>query len=284
MALRILSLGSGLSLQDAGRPGWLRYGVPRGGAMDRHAMRAANYLLGNRPGAPVLEIFRQGACFEVLADIWVALGGADFCPRVAAWSAVELKAGAVLEFTARTSGLYAYLAVPGGFVAGRCFGSVSTDLRNGLGTILRVGQHLVPVQREPNASVQGVQRRLLIEEERRIYGVEEVFKLLPGPQFEAFSRKSRQALVAGPWTVSTQLDRTGYRLEGPALEVPASIRSEPVLPGSFQVPGNGQPIITMVDGPTVGGYPKIAVLADADRDRLAQSAPGTHLQFQWADS
>lgn len=284
MALKILSTGSGLSLQDGGRPGWLRYGVPPGGAMDRHAMRAANYLLGNRPDAPLLEIFRQGARLQVLEDMWIAWAGADCCPALGAWTAVEAQAGTILECSAKASGLFAYLAVPGGFVAGPCFGSVSTDLRNGLGTRLRAGQILLPRRKQPDASVEGVARRLLIEAERRHYASEERFKLLPGPQFEAFSEKARRALVASPWLVSTLSDRTGYRLEGPALEVPASIRSEPVLPGSLQVPGSGRPIVTMVDGPTVGGYPKIGILADADRDRLAQCAPGTQLFFQWADS
>ncbi|MFO8026347.1 MAG: biotin-dependent carboxyltransferase family protein [Opitutales bacterium] len=283
MSLKILSPGSGLALQDAGRVGWLRYGVPQGGAIDRHAMQAANQLLGNRPDAPLLEIFRQGARFKLLDDMWIALAGADFCPAVAAWSAVELKAGEVIECSAKASGLFAYLAVPGGFVAERWFGSASTDRRNGLGASLKAGDTLAAKATRPNASTEGVARRILIEKERRVYGPEASFRLLPGPQYEAFSEEARQALVASRWVVAAQSDRTGYRLEGPKLQVPDSIRSEPVLPGSMQVPGGGQPIITMADGPTVGGYPKIAVLQDADRDRLAQCAPGTQLYFRWAD-
>ena len=78
------------------------------------------------------------------------------------------------------------------------------------------------------------------------------FELLPGPQLELFSARARAQLASAEWTVSPRSDRTGFRLEGPALDVPDSIRSEPVLPGSFQIPGNGLPIVTMVDGPTVG--------------------------------
>ena len=177
-----------------------------------------------------------------------------------------------------------YLAVPGGFVGDRWFGSVSADKRNGLGLALQKGKQLVPTKKRPNASTEGIVRRILPKEARRSYPSGQTFKLLPGPQFESFSEKARQTLVTAKWLVSALSDRTGYRLEGPELDLPACIRSEPVLPGSFQIPGGGLPIITMVDGPTVGGYPKIAVLPDADRDRLAQCAPGTQLSFQWAKS
>lgn len=284
MALKLLSPGSGIALQDGGRIAWRRYGVPRGGAMDRHAMCAANKLLGNRPDAPVLEVFMQGVRLSVLEDTWLAVAGADFCPAVPAWTARELKAGEVIECSAKAAGVFSYLAVPGGFTAERWFGSASTDLRHGLGKALKKGEQLLPQEKGPCASVEGIARRILVGEEQRTYAVKETFRLLPGPQFEAFSEKAHKALVASDWKVSAHSDRTGYRLEGPKIDLPESIRSEPVLPGSFQVPGSGQPIITMVDGPTVGGYPKIAVLQDADRDRLAQCAPDTQLNFRWAES
>ncbi|MGB1127253.1 MAG: biotin-dependent carboxyltransferase family protein [Opitutales bacterium] len=283
MSLEIRSLGSGIALQDAGRVGWRRYGVPPGGAMDRRALRAANHLLGNRGDAPVLELLLRGASIEVLEDTWVAVAGADACANVSAWTAREVKAGEVLAFTKKAAGLFTYLAVPGGFVAERWFGSVSVDARNGLGGALKVGQCLAPQCAESNRSPSGVVRRVLADDARCGYAATATLNLLPGPQFDHFSGAAKDALIASAWTVSTRSDRTGYRLDGAGLEVPDSIPSEPVLPGSFQVTGNGQPIVTMVDGPTVGGYPKIAVLCDADRDRLAQCAPGTQLNFQWAE-
>lgn len=283
MSIQILSTGSGLSLQDGGRSGWLRHGVPRGGAMDRHAMRAANQLLGNKPDAPVLEIYLQGVRLKLLEDTWIALAGADFCPALSAWTAREVKRGEVIEFSAKASGLFAYLAVPGGFCADRWFGSVAVDRRNGLGVTSRARDKLMPRDKGPKASIEGVARRILLKDGQRTYPPEASFTLLPGPQYEDFSEQAKKVLTTSQWQVSAHSDRTGYRLEGPKIEVPASIRSEPVLPGSFQIPGGGQPIVTMVDGPTVGGYPKIAVLRDADRDRLVQSAPGTQLTFRWAE-
>ncbi|PXA04256.1 hypothetical protein DDZ13_06875 [Coraliomargarita sinensis] len=283
MSLKILSPGSGMALQDAGRVGLLRYGVPRGGALDRHAMRAANHLLGNPPDAPVLEILMQGAKLRVQEDAWVALTGADVCPAVPAWTARELKAGEVIECSAKAGGLFAYLAVPGGFQAERWFGSVSADLRIGLGAALKRGDELVFGRKLPPVSTERISRRILVEKMCRRYASNQLFSLLPGPQYEDFSKEARSTLVASEWTVSQHSDRTGYRLEGPSIDVPACIKSEPVLPGSIQVPGSGRPIVTMADGPTVGGYPKIAVFKDADRDRLAQCAPGTQISFQWAE-
>ncbi len=284
MCLVIESLGSGLSLQDGGRSGWRRFGVPPGGAMDRQAMAAANQLLGNPPGAAVLEVVRQGARLRVQEDLWIALAGSDSCPQLPAWTARRLRAGEALAFTARAAGVFSYVAVPGGFDAPRWFGSVSVDARSGLGTPLAPGVKLTAAAEDTGVLfARQVAGRQLGPDWRRNYAEAPIFGLLPGPQFDAFSETARVALVAGPWSISTQCDRTGYRLEGPSLEVPAAISSEPVIPGSFQVPGNGQPIVTMVDGPTVGGYPKIAVLREADRNRLAQCAPGAQVVFRWAD-
>jgi len=281
MRIEILATGTGLSLQDRGRNGWGRFGVPPSGALDRHAMANANRLLGNRPTAPVLEVRLQGTRLRVLEPGWLAVSGADFCPQLPAWTARRFEAGALLEFSAKGPGLLSYLAVPGGFSADRWFGSVSIDSRNGLGCALFKGQQLASVRKAPLIEVTGIARRLTRADQRRDYAAQPIFELLKGPQFESFSAKARQQLVSGQWTVTANSDRTGYRLDGAPLEPPGQIASEPVLPGSFQVPGNGLPIITMNDGPTVGGYPKIAVLQDSDRDRLAQCAPGAQVSFRW---
>ncbi len=281
--LEILYTGVGLSIQDAGRPGWRRFGVPVGGAMDRYSMAAANRLLGNREDAPVLEILLQGAKLRIVRDTWVALAGADLGCALEPWTACRVQAGTVLAFPVSRSGLFAYLAVPGGVTADRWFGSVSVDARNGLGQPIQQGDTLAAAAVAPNFSIKGVARRVLPAECRRAFGSGQSFALLRGPQYDLFSAEALGCLVGRTWTVSARSDRTGFRLEGPVMEVPPSIPSEPVLPGSFQIPGNGQPIITMVDGPTVGGYAKPAVLQEADVDRLAQCAPGTQITFRWLD-
>jgi biotin-dependent carboxylase-like uncharacterized protein len=247
--------------------------------MDRYSAAAANQLLGNRSDAAVLEILMQGARLRIADDTWVALAGADLGCELERWSACELKAGTVLSFPKNGSGLWAYLAVPGGFSVESWFGSASVDARNGLGRTLHAGCQLSARLRAPTLSLDRVSRRLLDPEQQRDFSGSMTFELLPGPQFESFTTSAREQFFSAGWTVSARSDRTGFRLEGPKLEVPDSILSEPVLPGSFQIPGNGQPIVTMVDGPTVGGYAKIAILKESDLDRLAQCRPGTKIRF-----
>jgi len=279
----VLSTGVGLSIQDAGRSGWRRYGVPVGGAMDRYSAAAANRLLGNHWNAPVLEILMAGVKLQILQDTWVALAGADLGCGMSPWTAALVEGGMVLDFPLSHSGLWAYLALPGGIVAGKWFGSASVDARNGIGEPLKKGSRLFAEAAVPPASIKGIGRRILTPELQRDFDGPFVFDLLRGPQYDAFAPETRARLVRSQWTVSARSDRTGYRLEGPLLAVPESIESEPVLPGSLQIPGGGQPIITMHDGPTVGGYAKLAVMREADLDWLAQCRPGTQISFQWAD-
>ena len=277
--IEIISTGVGLSVQDYGRPGWRRFGVPPGGVMDRSSAAAANRLLGNRADAPVLEVLMQGAKLRVLEDTWIAVAGADLGCAIAPWTARKVVAGTVLQFPMNRAGLWAYVAVPGGFDADRWFGSASVDARNGLGQPLERGAQLSALTSAASFGYERVGRRVLAAELQRDFLRPMEFELLPGPQFELFSERARAQLASAEWTVSPRSDRTGFRLEGPALDVPDSIRSEPVLPGSFQIPGNGLPIVTMVDGPTVGGYAKIAILREADIDWLAQCRPGTRIRF-----
>ncbi len=277
--IEIISTGVGLSVQDYGRPGWRRFGVPPGGVMDRSSAAAANRLLGNRADAPVLEVLMQGAKLRVLEDTWIAIAGADLGCAIAPWTACAVSAGTILQFPMNRSGLWAYVAVPGGFDADRWFGSASVDSRNGLGRPLERGVQLSAVTSASSFKYERVGRRVLAAELQRDFSRPMEFELLPGPQFDLFSSQARADLVSSEWTVSPRSDRTGFRLEGPALNVPDSIRSEPVLPGSFQIPGSGLPIVTMVDGPTVGGYAKIAILREADLDWLAQCRPGTKIGF-----
>jgi len=282
--IEILSMGSGLSLQDAGRSGWRRFGVPSGGAMDQRSMTLANALLGNSADAPVLEVLQQGVRICILEDCWLATTGAHFCSRLASGSAMPFARGEVLEFDRKSNGLYAYLAIPGGFQSERWLNSASTDLRNGLGLPIQSGSRLKSLQVLPNVSVESVARRISSEPQKHIIEGKAHFALYRGLQYEAFTSESRKQFIESGWGVSKRSDRTGYRLDGAKIQVPESIPSEPVLPGSFQITSGGLPIITMADGPTVGGYAKIALLKADDLDRLAQCAPGTQLTFSWIDS
>lgn len=278
---KVLSTGVGLSYQDLGRIGWGRFGVPTGGAMDSESLMRANALLGNRLNAPVLEIALQGVRLELLRDAWVAVAGADLGCGFAANSAQCLRQGMVLEFPRAKSGLWAYVSVPGGFDVESVLGSVSCDVRNGIGGHLMHGDILNSVDVLLGDVNAGVVRRFWDPSLCPDYSKALELEVFAGPQFEQFSLASRQEFTDCVWRVSRLIDRTGYRLEGGTLEVPDSIASEGVFPGCIQVPGSGQPIVTLNDGPTVGGYAKIAVLQKGDLSRFVQAAPGTEIRFKW---
>jgi biotin-dependent carboxylase-like uncharacterized protein len=275
--LRVEHPGLLATLQDAGRPGWRRFGVPPGGAMDDHAAAAANRLVGNPPEAPVLELLLQGASLLALQDATIAITGADADASLPTWQAVRLRGGERLAFPRNRSGVWIYVALAGGFVAPRLLGSVSVSPRAGLGRVLAAGDELTRATRPlttgqaPTAPSTG----------RPDYSAPPLLRVWPGPQWDRFPAAERDAFFARAWQVSSQSDRVGYRLTGPPL-APTGLQllSEPMLPGTIQLPDGGQPIVMMRDGPTVGGYPKLGLVDPDDLAWLAQCRPGQTVRFR----
>jgi biotin-dependent carboxylase-like uncharacterized protein len=283
--LELLSPGLGASIQDQGRPGWRRFGVPTSGAMDDHAALWANRLLGNPPESPVLELLLQGARVRVLADVGVAITGAEAIAADFAWRAFRASAGQLLEFTASRRGVWTYLAVEGGIASARVLASASAFPRGMIGHALAPGDVLDCVGTGKPAWPSGIAGRIAPWVERRAYDAPPPLRVWRGPEWDSFGPESHRVLFASPWKVTPSCDRVGYRLSGPMLQAePVQIVSEPVRVGSIQVPQNGQPIVTLRDGPTVGGYPKIGMLDPADVAWLTQCRPGQSVRFTPAES
>ncbi|MFN0069131.1 MAG: biotin-dependent carboxyltransferase family protein [Limisphaerales bacterium] len=275
--LEVLVPGPHASLQDAGRRGWRRFGVPPGGALDAHARHTVNTLLGNPPDAPVLELLPLGVRLRVLRRAAFVTGGADGGGPLPRWRVLELDAGAELAWPRPAAGVWSCLGVRGGFAAPLRFGGVSPLPAAGVGSLLRSGDRLAAGAAGPPPRHIG--GRWLADAACRDYTRPPVLRLWPGPQWEDFSSASRQGLFAAAWRVSARSSRAGYRLEGPALEGPPGIVSEPVLVGSIQVPPGGQPIVTLHDGPTVGGYAKLGLIEPEDLPWLVQVPAGREVRF-----
>ncbi len=277
---RVLATGWGMSFQDLGRPGFGRFGVPAGGAMDPAAAQAANQVLGNRATDAVLELCGPGQILQAERDLWLGLAGADAAEGHRAITR-RLRAGERFQLpTTSRRQVWSYLAIPGGFAATRFLGSASVNARAGLGASLRAGARIGGERESQPPWPDAVQRRFLPAATER----QGPLRVWPGPQWSRFSVAAREAFFGANWTVSQQSDRVGYRLSGPALRVPnGEMISEPVLPGSIQVPPNGLPIVTMPDGPTLGGYPKLGLVDPEDLPRLAQTLPGSTLRFTLRD-
>ncbi|MDI6516239.1 biotin-dependent carboxyltransferase family protein [Streptomyces coelicoflavus] len=285
MTAKLTTVRSGAltTVQDAGRPGHAHLGVPRSGALDAPAMRLANRLLGNDPGAAVLETTLTGCALRPDRDVTVVVGGAP-CPVTVdagpvAWGApVRVPAGSVLDVGAVTAGVRSYVAVAGGVAVEPVLGSRSTDLLSGLGPdplrdgdVVAVGAPPRPVPRPAAAPWPGPPAEL-------------VLPVRPGPRADWFSPAALRTLTSAAYRVSPHSNRIGLRTEGPPLERASTgeLPSEGMVLGAVQVPPDGRPVIFLHDHPTTGGYPVVAVVPEPALAAAAQAAAGTPLRFTLA--
>ncbi len=289
--ITVLSTPGLATVQDAGRRGALCYGVGTAGAMDAMALAAGNLLLGNDPGAAVVEVplfpvtLRfEGACAFALtgADCGATLDGRGLLP----WSAHRAAAGATLVLhPPGAAGSRTCLALPGGVDVPAVLGSRSTQLRGAFGGVegraLRVGDVLRAAAAEPAAPRAGFGLTPPALDLPLARDGLPAMRVLPAAEHECFTAASREAFWATAWKVSAQSDRYGYRLAGEplAFEAPVEMLSHGIVPGVIQVPPSGVPIIQMRDAQPSGGYPKIGTVIEADLWRLAQAAPGSRVRF-----
>jgi 5-oxoprolinase (ATP-hydrolysing) subunit C len=281
--LVVSSIGPACSVQDGGRHGAERYGLAPSGAMDRLALAMANTLLGNDPFAAAIEIGPFGVALAARdGAVRVALAGtqrsADIAGRaVMLDTSMTVPDGETLTLGFAKGGSFSYLAVEGGIAGEPVFGSLSVNARTGLGSPyprpLAVGDEL-PARAASGAPEQRIELPPSANGPVRV-----VF----GPQDDEFADETKALFLEGEWKISATSDRMGYRLEGgPAIKHlhDHNIVSDGTVDGSIQVPGNGAPIVLMLDRGTTGGYPKIATVITADFGRFAQIPPGTGFRFQ----
>jgi antagonist of KipI len=126
------------TIQDRGRTGSLRLGIPPCGAADPFAYRVANILVGNRPGEAALEVTVIGPVLRVLDDAVIAVTGADLSPLLndapmPLWESLPVKRGDRLSLGRARSGCRAYLAVAGGIDVKPVLGSRSTYVAGMMG-------------------------------------------------------------------------------------------------------------------------------------------------------
>ena len=272
-------------LQDAGRFGVRHLGVTQGGAADWLSMARANALLGNTPGAAVIEITLGGLTLVAQDDCTLALAGADLAAAIDGqplkpWRSFSLNKGQTLTFTQPLIGARAYLAAPAGFFAPQVLGSCATVVREQLGGPDGLGRALVAGDELRYDGVAPPIRELLLEQ-RPVFNPHPVLDLVMGAQIGAFSGQSTFDAFNSPWTLDSRADRMGIRLLGPALEYQgAPMISEGIPLGAIQVPPDGQPIVLLNDRQTIGGYPRLGALTPLALARLAQCLPGEEVYLR----
>ncbi len=282
----ILDPGVMSTVQDKGRYGYRKYGIPVSGALDAFSFMAANRLVGNDDEEPGLEMTFNGPTIKVLSDCVIALTGAQMALRVngearPAWACVQLRKSDVLQVGQAIRGIRGYLAVGGGICAEPVMGSASTFVAANIGghngralvkgDILRVHETDRPFQ------------PVILRPEFRPNPESRVrLRAIPGPQ-HGFFKDDGAAFFSTEYICGPKSDRMGIRLQGPKMEFRDSNRktiiSEPSLAGCVQLPPDGQPIILLVEQ-TMGGYAKIATVITPDLDLLAQLKPGDAAYFE----
>jgi biotin-dependent carboxylase-like uncharacterized protein len=277
--------GPQTTVQDLGRRGSLRVGIPPSGPMDREAFLLANRLVGNADDAAGLECTYTGPRIEFADERWVAVTGANMrvtlngaaMPR---WATFEVKAGDVLRLGAAASGVRGYLAVSGGIDTPPALGSRSTYLRGQLGGF--EGRALSKGDCLPLGPASGGAPAEVREDLIPNYSIEPTVRVVLGPQDDRFSRRGIAALFGAPYEMTLQSDRMGARLFGERIEHTRGhdIISDGVALGGIQVVGDGQPIVLLADRQSTGGYTKIGTVCSFDIGRVAQVKPGQQLRFR----
>jgi antagonist of KipI len=290
------------TVQDLGRTGHQRFGVPVSGVMDSWALRVANMMVGNEPGDAALETTLLGPTITVDEETLIAIAGAELGAfvgdvRVPLTHPVWLPPGATLTFRGGPQGCRAIIAVAGGIDVPPVLGSRSTYVRAAVGGIegraLRKGDELRTDR--PSAWARRIMKFLARADGtvgiaswgsgpsiRPRYSQEPMVRLIAGTHTDSLTMASRERLFSESFRVSPQSDRMGYRLEDVelALSEPLELLSEGTTFGTIQLPPGGSPIVLMADAQTTGGYPRIGEVATVDLPLLAQLRPGDRVRFR----
>jgi biotin-dependent carboxylase-like uncharacterized protein len=288
----VLAGGLQTTVQDLGRFGHRHLGVGVAGALDGYSAHVANLLVGNDATAALLEIALQGPRLHLPRAVRIAITGADIDAHVGGvalpgWRPIDLPAGSELVFGPCRRGARAYLAIAGGVQVAHVLGSASTDLRASFGghdgrslvagDVVTIGEASIA-----DVDAPAIARWWLDPHPDLLFANPVPIRVLPGRD----AIVPANALCANAYQVTAKSNRQGLRLQGEPLTLaqPGDRLSEPVAPGTVQLPPDGQPIVLLAEAQTIGGYPRIGQVVTADLPRLAQLRTGDALRFEAIDT
>ena len=285
----IIRAGINTTFQDLGRKNLYHIGIPFSGAMDNRNFLLANKLVGNKLDSPVIEFAYQGPLLKFNGSkINIAITG-DVIFKVRkdnneiegnCYETYQLEHGDEINILSTNKSVYGYLAINGEFDIKFQWGSCSINTKANIGSNegkkLDNGQKIGITKINPN-----LEKKKISHFNSKIENI----RVIKGTNFDYFSEEGKNNFFEKEFIVSKLSDRMGMRLEGPKIEniVNTNIKSEGLLKGVIQVPGDGNPIIMLSDHGTIGGYPKIGVVVSADYDRLVQISPGSKIKFREID-
>ncbi len=282
---KVLKTGVYSSIQDEGRFGYRAFGIPVAGPMDKKAFLLGHEIIGNEQNKSSIELFHGGLTLEILDNHYMVITGGDLTAVIdnepfPLWKAMKVSKGQVISFKKPALGSISYITPLGGMVSPKVMGSQSVYPKGQIGSLLNkddiIYSHEIPL---PKCN------RSLIPSEIPEYQNEVEVNVWPSPHEGMFCEKSIQAFFETSYTLKAG-DRMGYFFSGPQLDFANKndILSEATQFGTIQVPNNGQPIVLMADAQTVGGYPTIGKVAEADLWKLAQLRNGGKVRFTRVDA
>ena len=281
--------GINTTFQDKGRSNLYHIGIPFSGAMDNRNFLLANKLVGNKVDSPVIEFAYQGPLLKfngdkititVTGDVIFKLNKKNKEIDGRCYETYQLENGDEINILSTNKSVYGYLAISGEIDLKFQWGSCSINTKANIGS--NDGKKLSDGQKI------NVRKINLNQKNKKINYLNskiENIRVIKGTNFDYFSEEGKKTFFEKQFTVSKLSDRMGMRLEGPKIEniVNTNIKSEGLLKGVIQVPADGNPIIMLSDHGTIGGYPKIGVVASVDYDRLVQISPGSKIKFKEID-
>ena len=281
--------GINTTFQDKGRNNLYHIGIPFSGAMDNRNFLLANKLVGNKVDSPVIEFAYQGPLLKfngdkititVTGDVIFKLNKKNKEIDGRCYETYQLENGDEINILSTNKSVYGYLAISGEIDLKFQWGSCSINTKANIGS--NDGKKLSDGQKI------NVRKINLNQKNKKINYLNskiENIRVIKGTNFDYFSEEGKKIFFEKEFIVSKLSDRMGMRLEGPKIEniVNTNIKSEGLLKGVIQVPADGNPIIMLSDHGTIGGYPKIGVVASVDYDRLVQISPGSKIKFKEID-
>lgn len=277
--IEVLQPGLYTSIQDLGRFGFQKFGVPQSGVMDRYAMRICNLILGNLQEAAVMEISMQGPKLKFNTPTSVCISGADLSPKLNGEAIpnneiIAVEEDDIIEFGMRKSGFRSYLGISGGFDTEKIMDSLSWY--EGITEQFRLEKGMkLPYSRESFTDAE-TYSSLKIDAE---YIKSSEIEVYPGPEFEFLTEDQKNKLFDLDFKTDENSNRMAVQLKEELKNELDSIITSPVLPGTVQLTPSGKIIVLMRDSQTTGGYPRILQLSEYGIQVLSQKLPGENIKF-----
>lgn len=283
--LEVLDGGILTTIQDSGRVGYRKYGVPVSGVMDDHAFKLANWLVGNNKETPVFEMTLKGGKFEFKTKAVISITGGESellingNPLQSNKTKI-VESGDILQVGKVKKGIRVYLAIRGKWNIVQQMGSYSTYMPAKFGGLK--GRRL---QKKDTISWETdtieVETKVVPKKITPYYSTKQRLRIIEGPEWSWLTEKEQEIFLNQEFDILTKSNRMGIKLEQSISSESSKreLKSAPVIPGIIQLPNGGSPIILMKDAQLVGGYPRIAKVVDADLWRLGQVWKGVRISF-----